>query len=498
MMLPLVAALLSPPVAGPDVLRLDAERQVIENFGASDCWTFQTLGGWSEENRRRIADLLFSTDKGIGLSCWRFNVGAGKNPKIDRPERSAETFEVSEGVYDWNRQKTEQWFLAAAKERGVRQFLAFVNSPPARMTRNGLTFGSPGPDTTNLKPGYEGQFARYLADILDHFRTNPDRRLRIDFDYVSPINEPQWGWEDSKQEGNRASNDDIKRVAKALHAEMKRRKLRTAMTLVEGATLPHMVEPMRARGTIYGDYIDALAGDPEIAPLMGGRIGYHSYFSDRVPGEIVDHRRALREKMAAYPNWKLWQTEYCILEGTDGRGGGGRDLTMKTALDVARIVHLDLTLAEVSAWQWWLALSIYDYKDGLLYTDYQKPGDPENVVVPKLLWTLGNYSRFIRPGMKRVELRQDAPENIQGLLRSAYKDERGRKAVAVYVNMGDAPQSVELAFDLGRRSWKLASLTRYTTSDRPGDDLRRKVLPAEASRLEIPARSVATFVAQFR
>jgi len=78
------------------------EYQFIDNFGASDCWSMQMLGGWSLENRNRVADLLFSKDRGIGLSCWRFNLGAGKNPEdIKNPWRTAETFEVSEGVYDW-------------------------------------------------------------------------------------------------------------------------------------------------------------------------------------------------------------------------------------------------------------------------------------------------------------------------------------------------------------------------------------------------------------
>ena len=50
-----------------------------------------------------------------------------------------------------------------AKARGVPQFLAFVNSPPARMTRSGFTNGSRDAGSTNLKEGYEPVFARYLA-----------------------------------------------------------------------------------------------------------------------------------------------------------------------------------------------------------------------------------------------------------------------------------------------------------------------------------------------
>ena len=182
-----------------ETVRLDEEFQTVENFGASDCWSMQKVGTWSESGRARVADLLFSQTKGIGLSCWRFNLGGGVTDKINVPWRTAETFEVSEGKYDWSRQKPERWFLGAAKERGVPQFLAFVNSPPGRMTRTGITYGRPGKDTTNLKPGYQGQFARYLVDILEHFRTNPDERERIAFNYVSPVNEPSIDWNGKSQ-----------------------------------------------------------------------------------------------------------------------------------------------------------------------------------------------------------------------------------------------------------------------------------------------------------
>ena len=118
----------------------------------------------------------------------------------------------------------------------------------------------------------------------------------------------------------------------------------------------------------------------------------------------MEHRRKLAEAMRKLPGWKLWQTEYCILVGSEGKGGGGRDLGINTALDVARIIHLDLAVAGASAWQWWTSFSPENYKDGLIHTDWKKPGDKENVLPAKLLWALGHYSRFVRPGMRRVEL----------------------------------------------------------------------------------------------
>ena len=58
--------------------------QHIQHFGASDAWSMQFLGLWPEKQQEQIADWLFSVEndetgkpKGIGLSLWRFNLGAG-------------------------------------------------------------------------------------------------------------------------------------------------------------------------------------------------------------------------------------------------------------------------------------------------------------------------------------------------------------------------------------------------------------------------------------
>lgn len=486
--------------SGRDAIRLDTEYQEIDNFGASDCWSMQKLGTWSLPNRQRVADLLFSQTSGIGLSCWRFNIGGGITDKITNSWRTAETFEVAEGKYDWTRQAPERWYLAAAKAAGVPQFLAFVNSPPGRMTRTGITFGRAGADTTNLKPGYEGQYARYLVDILEHFRNNPDRRERIAFDTISPVNEPNVEWNGTSQEGNRAANDDIKAMLRALDAEMKRRKCPTRMAGIEVSGLPPLYsvnEKMSAtHGAQYGNYLDEFLGDKQVSGLLDHRLSYHDYGSDLLKGQLVENRQAVRSKFERYPGWKLWMSEYCVMTGAEGKGGGGRDLTMNTALDVARIIHLDFTLVGVSAWQWWTAVSPVNYKDGLIYTDWKKPGDNESIIPSRLLWALGNYSRFVRPGMRRVEL-QGTGHEIRGLMGSAYKDEKARRVVAVYVNMGADPRTVRLDFALGARNWRLKSIAPYVTSDREGDELKAYPAVEAGMPVGVPGRSVVTLVAQF-
>src|SRR5687768_13864457 len=66
-------------------INLANEKQTIHSFGASDCWGIKFIGkNWPVDKRNQIADLLFSKEidnngnpKGIGLSMWRINVGAG-------------------------------------------------------------------------------------------------------------------------------------------------------------------------------------------------------------------------------------------------------------------------------------------------------------------------------------------------------------------------------------------------------------------------------------
>lgn len=466
------------------------EYQTIEHFGASDCWSMQKIGVWAEENKNRVADLLFSTTSGIGLSCWRFNLGGGVElDRIKHPWRTVETFETGEGQYDWTRQAGERWFLRAAKARGVPYFLAFVNSPPARMTRSGFTNGSPSAGPTNLKEGYEPAFARYLADVLEHFRENPDGSERIAFDYVSPVNEPHLPWNEGEtQEGNRADNQTIKAIVNAVYEELERRHLSTEIRVPESNSYFAMCNRDAIMSGLYkadyGRYIDDFCGDASINGKIGKTLCAHGYSSCLLNGIFVESRQRLRVKLDGYPGWKFWQSEYCAMQGPHGEGGGGRDLTMTTALWVARAIHGDLTLCNASAWHWWTAVSPEDYKDGLIYTGYRQPGDPETVIPSKILWSLGQFSRFVRPGMVRVRL--DGADDLEGIMASAYVDKSRGGLVVVIVNAGDTPVPVMIASPFS------APCTPYVTSDQPGDDIKAYPAITSGDTYSVPARSVVT------
>jgi len=469
------------------VLDTSIHHQVVDNFGANDAWSIQKIGAeWSEMNKNKIADLLFSTNTGIGLSCWRFNLGAGLNHQTIRDDsRTTDSFETAPGKYDWTRQAGQRWFLRAAKAHGVGQFLATVYSPPLRLTKNGLSnLGHDTNSTTNLKPGTENDFAKYLADIVRHFHDNAEIPEQVDFNFVLPVNEPQWEWQHS-QEGCRYSNGDLKKIYTALHSRLVADGLRTKILGPESGSIPDMYsldEPAREKWHAdYGNYLNWICGDPAIAACFGGVISYHSYWSDELPDKLVPHREQLGRAFAKFPGWKIWQSEYCVMET-------GRDLGMDTALRVARIIHCDLTLVNASSWQWWMAVANEDFKSGLIYTDYQKPGDVETIYESKLLWALGNFSRFIRPGMVRVEL--FGPQDVNGLMVSAFLDETNSRLVLVFVNCGDQAQGIRLKFAPAAGAER--TFTSYITS--AGRNLA--VGSQISGTFSVPGRCVMTLLSE--
>lgn len=69
----------------------DRMQQTIDGFGASDAWSMWQIGEWDDSLQVKVADWLFSKDKGIGLSVWRFNAGAGSASQGDSAQINRDT-----------------------------------------------------------------------------------------------------------------------------------------------------------------------------------------------------------------------------------------------------------------------------------------------------------------------------------------------------------------------------------------------------------------------
>jgi hypothetical protein len=166
--------------------------------------------------------------------------------------------------------------------------------------------------------------------------------------------------------------------------------------------------------------------------------------------------------------------------------GEGRDMGMTPALWIAQTIHYDLTILNACSWQWWLSLSPGDFvwKDGLVYSDWKEPGDEENVIPSKMLWALGQYSRFIRRGALRITCRATIPDD---LLCSAYWDDSQGNSILVMVNLSSYERIVQIA--------GLDGAHTYLTDDFSGNDIRQMdMLIVSPDQLRLPARAVMTVV----
>lgn len=489
----------STPVNYEAVISIDVtdRKQTIRNFGSSDAWACQFLGIWPDEKKNQVADWLFSTEvdaqgkpKGIGLSLWRFNIGAGSaaTDNISDEWRRAEGFLQNDKSLDWSKQAGQQWFLHAAKDRGVDLFVGFTNSPPVQLTKNGKAFASDGTQANIGKENYV-LFAKFLSNVVKHFESEG-----IVIDYLSPFNEPQWDWTSNSQEGSPYTNQELFDITKQLDSVITADHVPSKIQIAEAGSMVYLYgnSDKPTRGNQIEDFF--LQTSPRYMgglPSVDRMISAHSYFTTAPSDVMIKVRQDVHQKIqtASVP-LEFWQSEYCILGDAEEVPGPGKDTGMVPALYVARLIHHDLTVASASAWHWWTSVSVYDYKDGLIYADKNKTGG--NIDDTKLLWALGNYSRFIRPGAVRVGVSSTNANisNPTGLMVSSYIDEAENKVITVIINYADLDTAIKIDF----KGDHAEAFQPFITSGKAGDDL----LPLEkvdgSGSVTIPKKSIVTLV----
>ncbi|MBD1394784.1 glycoside hydrolase [Mucilaginibacter glaciei] len=481
--------------------------QVIDNIGASGCWFSEGIGKyWPEQKREKIAQLLFSrkqdvkgNPEGIGLSAWRFNIGAGTAEKGDSSgikdfRKRTESFLSKNGTYDWSKQAGYQFFLKKAHAYGVENLIAFVNSPPVQFTKNGLGFKLEKDYHSNLKPGAYDAYAEFLSNVIRHF----DRK-GLHFSYISPVNEPQWDWADkymqAKQEGSPWKNDEIYQVVKTLDKSLTQNHLDTKILVTEAGMLNYLYSGSTGASAQIQQFFK-----PGSALYMGNLahlpkiIGGHSYFSEGTDSNMVAVRSHLADT-AKYYGVNYWQTEYSMLGDGYKDGNKGKRTAMDCALFLAKVIHNDLTIGNATAWQFWNSYepggADFDTRYYLIALNPKPDFKDGEFTVTKNLWALGHYSLFIRPGMQRVSVQTDVK---QGLMFSAYIHPKTKKLVVVGINYGTSSVRIKLNLENTVKKYP-ASSVYLTTSDKAVNMQRLAGKINNANGFTLPARSIATLVA---
>ena len=132
------------------ILDKETTYQTFDRFGVSGAWWAQVVGGWEETDeasglpkRERVAELLFDREKGIGVRCYRYNLGAGSmrsgKGRFDLACRRAESFDVSETDYDWTRDANAVWMMKEAVKRGADEVILMPIYPARETNVYGVT-----------------------------------------------------------------------------------------------------------------------------------------------------------------------------------------------------------------------------------------------------------------------------------------------------------------------------------------------------------------------
>lgn len=442
----------------------------MNGFGASGAWWAQAVGGW--ENiaddsglavRDRIAELLYSREKGIGLTIYRYNIGAGSvyesKGYYSEPLRKTEGFYLGNGKYDFSRDKNAVYMMKQAVKNGAEEIVFFVNSPSVLLTKNGMAHQSKNkPFRENISRKNYKEFADCCLDITEHFV-----KEGLPVKYLSPVNEPIWKWTGG-QEGCFYRPDSVRAVFKVFCEELDKRS---------------GLDSLKLSGAEAGDlryfnnsYTYALLGDKYIRSHLDS-VDVHSYCLPLpVFKSVMNNRHLFMKRFRRFMDKHYADIPIKMSEWTHMQGG--RDKGMGSAMVTANTIYDDITILHAESWSHWIAVSEVDYCDGLIYINMED----KSFEMTKRFYATGNFSKYIRPGAVRIEA-SCGNSQIKVL---AYLCEG--KTVVVAINNSECSENISLDCKQKEVLWAV------TDKD---SDLTEKIIENTDS-IKLPANSVNTFV----
>ena len=487
--------------------------QTMEGFSASDCWAPAVIGKYWTGSRDGIAELLFSREvegnqpKGIGLSMWRSNLGSGSaeqgldsNIGVENGAngynyyRRAESYLNNDLSYDWTRCEGQRFFLDKAKDYGVESIVLFSNAPNVQFSRNGKGYSDSG-HKANLKADCYDDFAAYMAKVAAQY---------IGWGYpvshISPVNEPQYAWDGHDQEGSGWTNAEIAKLTKELNTALDNEGLANVkIVLAEAGDWEHAYKtksPNESSNCIYSffnasseNYVGNLS---HVAPVFGG----HSYWTDGTWNGMRSVRQSACDK-AVENGISLWQTEWSMLgDGYSEFPGYGESNEMDIALVMDKVIYNDLTVGNMTSWSFWTSMDVsrWSQLDRFMLIDFTPSGGTYSVDLSgegtykadATLWVLGNYSLFVRPGFKRIDV--DIPNFDRTFFGTGFISPDGKRIVVVMSNLNAA----SMDFRLNLKGVSPTSLKSYTTTLRK--NLQQQALEASRAEFTLEPNSVTTFV----
>lgn len=219
---------------------------------------------------------------------------------------------------------------------------------------------------------------------------------------------------------------------------------------------PKLVMPEVAAAANQSGYVAAVIAD-------GTALGYLDIVAWHQYAGVTGPSTALRP---------IWQTEMSSFDGFDP--------SMANALTVAGWLYDAFTTGNVCAWDYWWLQGLNSDNEGLR-------GHDGGVQTTKRLYALGNYSKFVRPGMVRV----GTSGSVAGVSFLAFKNTSTGACAIVVINTNAAITP----FLVSLQGLIATSLVPWVTSA-AHDLVRQATIPTPGGMLvtELLPSSVTTFV----
>jgi len=441
---------------GRELIRVDPrqQQQTLEGWGTSLCWWASAVGGWGDQaTKTHLMELIFDAEEGLGLNIVRYNIGGGENPRHDFMSswRAVPGFKADpDGPYQWGADSGQRWVLLESIKRGVTITEAFSNSPPWWMTVSGSVTGNgeQRPAENNLREDMYDAFADYLTEVVRHYRDC----YGVAFDTLAPLNEPTAAWWTfgNNQEGCHFSTDKQDLILMKTAQQLARKGLATRLSAPEEYSIDETVKTWQSY-------------EPATRQAVS-QINTHGYAGDG---------RAALMHLAHDTNKRLYVSEY----------GNGIHGEFGSALELARVISLDLNELQCEGWVYWQAVGNLDKpKDWhAIHVSYSRR---DEVVIKKQYWALLQFTRYVRPGS--VILSVSAEDVVAAL-------NPGGGLVLVATNREAADRPV--AFDLSAFS-RLAEWAQWTsTTEEENHKSQGQVLPRDGFlAVDLAPRSINTFL----
>jgi glucuronoarabinoxylan endo-1,4-beta-xylanase len=427
----------NPPISGASTVDWNNVHQRIDGFGASSAYN----GSWSTAE----ADLLFSTNNnityqsatynGIGLSLLRNHIIWANTTSASDTPSTAETTIMQLAQARGARVWSTPWSPAA----GFKSTNDVYDSNIA--TDGGIDGGSYlGSESNITNLNYASQLANYVATM---------KSSGVNLYAISVQNEPDADVTtyDACQWTGAQIHDFVTNLSSALAAK--------------GVGSTKIIIPESQNWTDPHNLAGPALSDPNVAADVG-IVACHNYDGANGPANLVKNNFGKA----------LWETEVSQL--------GGETSDIANGVYYAQRIFLFMTVAQANAWHYWWIVP-FGSETGLM---------TQNAGTTKRMFTVGNYSRFVRPNFYRINATSSQPSTLI----SAYKDTNSPAFAIVVINT-NAATDVNQTFNL--TNFTAASVTPWITSSTLSLAQQTAVNVTNSSfTFTIPAMSVVTFVGQ--